>query len=83
MEPTENAVTQPTVTIDGTQYLVESLPDRAKYSLNQIQSIQAKQNNLRAELDQLEMATNGFLELIRQDIAEMAIDDEDDDDLEE
>ena len=75
----ENEI-EPTVTIDGTQYAVNSLPDRVKYALQQIQSMQGEQQQLRAKIDQFEMAVNGFLQLVREELDKL---DEDDDDLEE
>lgn len=71
---------EPTVTIDGTQYAVNSLSDRVKYALQQIQSMQGEQQQLRAKIDQFEMAVNGFLQLVREELDKV---EEDDDDLEE
>lgn len=71
---------KPTVTIDGIQYIIEDLPERVRYCLNQIQDLQNQQNQHRARLDQCEMAVNGFLNTVREELANLNTDD---DDLEE
>ncbi len=57
-----------TITIDEKSYVVEDLPDSAKYCLQQIQDLQQQMAATRARLDQLGMAERGFVEAIKQEI---------------
>lgn len=58
-----------TITIDEKSYIVDELPDGAKYCLQQIQDLQQQMAATRARLDQLGMAERGFVEAIKQEIA--------------
>lgn len=59
-----------TITIDEKSYIVDELPDGAKYCLQQIQDLQQQMAATRARLDQLGMAERGFVEAIKQEIAQ-------------
>jgi hypothetical protein len=58
-----------TVTIDGTAYAVSKLSQTARYCLQNIQDLQNQQAQAKARVDQCEMAVQGFLNTLRQDIA--------------
>ena len=58
-----------TITIDEKSYVVEDLPDGAKYCLQQIQDLQQQMAATRARLDQLGMAERGFVEAMKEEIA--------------
>lgn len=58
-----------TITIDEKSYIVDDLPDGAKYCLQQIQDLQQQMAATRARLDQLGMAERGFVEAMKQEIA--------------
>lgn len=64
METQEKA----TVTLDGKSYIVEDLPDGAKYCLSQIQDVQQQVGATRARVDQLMMAEQGFMNALREEI---------------
>lgn len=59
-----------TITIDEKSYIVDDLPDGAKYCLQQIQDLQQQTAATRARLDQLAMAERGFVGVIKQEIAQ-------------
>jgi len=75
-EPTD---IQPTVNIDGTQHIISDLSEKTQYYIGQLQDLQNQQNQLRGKLDQVEMAMNGFLGLVRAEIANQPDEDDDED----
>ena len=62
---------KPTITLDGKNYIVEDLPDGAKYCIAQIQDLQQQAQAARARVDQLEMANRGFVEALKAEIDKM------------
>jgi len=62
---------KPTITIDDKNYIVEDLPDGAKYCIAQIQDLQQQTQAARARVDQLEMANRGFVEALKVEINKM------------
>jgi FtsZ-binding cell division protein ZapB len=66
MEQQEKA----TITLDGNNYVIEDLSEKAQYCIGQIQDLQQQSNAARARLDQLVMSENGFMEKLREAIAE-------------
>ena len=46
------------VTLDGVEYEIESLSDKAKYVVELLTSLQAKERNLLMEMDQIKAAQN-------------------------
>lgn len=66
MEQQEKA----TITLDGKNYVVEDLNEQAKYCISQIQDIQQQVGSTRARLDQLSMSEKGFMDLLREAVAE-------------
>ena len=55
---TENNV----VTINGQEYVEDTLNEGQKYFINQIRDLQLKANNLRFQLDQVVVAQDKFTE---------------------
>lgn len=58
-----------TITIDEKSYVVEDLPDNAKYCLQQIEDIRNQISATRARLDQLAMSEGGFITAMKEEIA--------------
>ena len=58
-----------TITIDEKSYVVEDLPEGAKYCLAQIQDLQQQGQAARARVDQLSMAEQGFVNALKEEIA--------------
>jgi hypothetical protein len=57
-----------TITIDEKSYVVEDLPDNAKYCLQQIEDLRQQMAGARARLDQLAMAEGGFISAMKEEI---------------
>lgn len=57
-----------TITIDEKSYIVEDLPEGAKYCLAQIQDLQQQGQAARARVDQLSMAEQGFVNALKEEI---------------
>lgn len=60
---------KPTITIDGKNYIVEDLPDGAKYCIAQIQDLQQQAQAARARVDQLEMSIRGFTAALHEELS--------------
>jgi len=61
---------KPTLSFDGKNYVVEDLSDRAKYIVGQLQDLAQQANASRARLDQIEVANQGFQNLLREELSE-------------
>jgi hypothetical protein len=61
-----------TINIDGKDYEYEDLSDVAKDAVQQLASLQQKQNQLQADYNQLEMARKGYLAALNTEISEEA-----------
>lgn len=53
---------------DDKEYIFNDLSDQAKYVVSQIQDLEQQARSTRARLDQIEVAKNGFNELLRQEL---------------
>ena len=62
-----------TVTIDGIDYSVDDLTEKALYVISQMQYLSAKIEENKKELDRLQMASNAFSAVLKEEIAEVAI----------
>lgn len=61
--------TQPTtLNFNGAEYPVDSLSERAKYLVSQIQDLQAQGTATRAKLDQIDIASKGFSDLLEMEL---------------
>jgi len=56
------------ITLDGVEYVVEDLPDNAKYCLHQLEDIAGQTRQTRARLDQLAMSEKGFIERLKVEV---------------
>jgi len=61
---------KPTLVFDDNNYVIEDLSDKAQYLVGQLQDLAQQANVTRARLDQLEVARNGFTELLREELAQ-------------
>lgn len=66
MEQQEKA----TITLDDKNYVIEDLSEKAQYCINQLQDLQQQINLARGRLDQLAMSEQGFMDLLREAVAE-------------
>lgn len=69
-----------TVNLDGQEYNINDLSDKAKYIIQLVQDLQAQQAQAKAKIDQTEMALNGFINAFREEVQPSA---DDDDEFEE
>jgi len=58
-----------TIFIDDQEYVVDDLPENAKYCLMQVQDLQQQAQAARARVDQLLMAEQGFVAAMKEEIA--------------
>ena len=56
------------ITIDGKDYNLNELNDKAKYSIQRIRDYDAKANTIKLELKEMEMITSNYLEQLRKEI---------------
>jgi len=61
---------KPTLVFDDNNYVIEDLSDKAQYLVGQLQDLAQQANATRARLDQLEVARNGFTELLREELTQ-------------
>jgi hypothetical protein len=52
------------VSINGTDYKEEEFTDQQKYAVNQVRSLQAKEAQLKFELDQISVAREAFTNML-------------------
>lgn len=57
-----------TITLNGKEYEIESLSDKAKYCIDQIQKLREDGIELRSKLDIVEVATRGFTQVLSEEI---------------
>ena len=56
------------VNINGKDYNINDLSDKAKYFIAQLNDLQQQGSQTRARLDQIEVATRGFNDLLAQEL---------------
>ena len=61
---------KPTLNFEDKNYVIEDMSDQARYIVAQLQDLQTQESQLKAKLDQITVATEGFKELLRKQIAE-------------
>ena len=59
---------KPTLVFDDKNYVIDDLSEQAKYLVGQLQDLGQQGSATRARLDQIEVARNGFTELLRQEL---------------
>lgn len=53
------------ITIDGTEYNYDDLSDNVKYCIAQVNDLRGQLDAARARVDQLNMAHDGFLNMLK------------------
>ena len=61
---------KPTLNFEDKNYVIEDMSDQARYIVAQLQDLQAQESQNKAKLDQITVATEGFKDLLRKQIAE-------------
>lgn len=59
---------KPTLVFDDNNYVIEDLSEKAQYLVGQLQDLAQQGNATRARLDQIEVARNGFTEMLREEL---------------
>lgn len=59
---------KPTLVFDDKTYVIEDLSDTAKYIVNQIQDLTGQISQVRAKIDQLEVAKRGFTNMLGDEL---------------
>ena len=59
-----------TVTLNDTQYNVDDMSDKGKYIVSQLRDIGNEVQKVKFQLDRLEMARTGFVELLQVEVEE-------------
>ena len=57
-----------TVTLNDTQYNVDDMSDKGKYIVSQLRDIGNEVQKVKFQLDRLEMARTGFVELLQVEV---------------
>lgn len=61
---------KPTITLDGKEYVVDDLSEKARYCLQQIQVLNSEIREARFKIDRCEIALNGFGDILRAEVKE-------------
>ena len=69
-ENVENVTAEekPVLTFEDQNYVVEDLSDVAKYIISQLQDLDTQSGQMKAKLDQVEVARRGFTDLLRAEL---------------
>jgi len=59
---------QPTVSFKGSDYLVSDLSYTAKHLVSQLQDLQNQATQLKAKMEQVDMASAGFAHQLEQEL---------------
>lgn len=57
-----------TINFNGTEYDVDLLNDKAKYIISQLKELRVENEKLRRKLDRTEVASEGFTNLLSQEL---------------
>ena len=60
---------KPTLVLDGENYVIEDLSDKAKYLVESVAGSSATSYSNSARADQIEVARQGFTTLLKEEIA--------------
>ena len=61
---------KPTLNFEDKNYVIEDMSDQARYIVAQLQDLQTQESQTKAKRDQITVATEGFKDLLRKQIAE-------------
>lgn len=67
---------EPVLMLDDKKYVISELSDEAKYIVACLNSLSAKRQNLQMELDQVQVASQGFTDRLKEAV-EKSPDEED------
>ena len=59
---------KPVLTFEDQNYVVDELSDVAKYIISQLQDLDTQAGQMKAKLDQVEVARRGFTDLLRAEL---------------
>ena len=65
---TEVTQDEPVLVLDGQKYVISELSDQAKYLVAGLNNLQGKINGIKMELDQLQVASEGFTARLKQEL---------------
>ena len=57
---------EPVLVLDDKKYVISELSDEAKYIVACLNSLTQKRNNLQMELDQVQVASQGFTDRLKE-----------------
>ena len=57
---------EPVLVLDDKKYVISELSDEAKYIVACLNSLNAKKNNLQMEIDQVNVASEGFTSRLKE-----------------
>ena len=60
---------KPTLVFEDNNYVIEDLSEKAQYIVGQLQDLAQQGNATRARLDQIEVARNGFTDMLRTELS--------------
>jgi len=60
---------KPTLVFEDNNYVIEDLSEKAQYLVGQLQDLAHQGSATRARLDQIEVARQGFTDMLREELA--------------
>ena len=57
-----------TITMNGTDYDIDQISDKAKYLVAQLKDLQRQAEQTRARMDQIEVCSSGFTQLLEREL---------------
>ena len=66
MNPQVGQQEEPVLVLDDKKYVISELSDEAKYIVACLNSLTAKKQNLQMELDQVNVASQGFTDRLKE-----------------
>ena len=65
-----------TVTVDGTEYNVDSLSDKAKMLIDHVSDLDRKMGSMRFQMDQIQVGRDAFFAMLKLELATQEVADE-------
>lgn len=57
-----------TITMNGKDYDIDQISEKARYLVDQLKDLQSQAMQLKARLDQVEVCSSGFTQLLEQEL---------------
>ena len=57
-----------TITMNGKDYDIDQISEKAKYLVDQLKDLQSQSMQLKARLDQVEVCSSGFTQLLEKEL---------------